>query len=146
MTVEKAYQLLDPADKKNVPKAVTLLQSLLQLKDLPSPLNPTANVKQCAIVFVADMLGYFLWPFISVDMTLSEQVACLATYTFLVAGVQIKHGTACMTGALCADSQATVKILFSPLLIYKILIQPWNSISCMRVQIGLSVYLETVRL
>jgi hypothetical protein len=41
MTVEKAYQLLDPADKQNVPKAVTLLQNLLQLKDLPPPSNPT---------------------------------------------------------------------------------------------------------
>jgi hypothetical protein len=29
MNVEKAYQLLDPADKQNVPKAVTLLQHLL---------------------------------------------------------------------------------------------------------------------
>ena len=63
MTVEKAYQLLDPADKQNVSKAVTLLQSLLQLKDLPSPLNPTANIKQRAIVFVADISSNlsFLW-------------------------------------------------------------------------------------
>jgi len=47
-------------------------------------------------------------------MTSSEQVKCLATYSFLVAGVQIKHGTSCMTGALYADSQATVKnIMFT---------------------------------
>jgi hypothetical protein len=60
------------------------------------------------------MLGYFLQPFISVNMTLSEQVKCLATYLFLAAGTQIKHGTACMTGALYADSQATVKnIIFT---------------------------------
>jgi hypothetical protein len=114
MTVEKAYQLLDPADKQNVPKAVTLLQSLLQLKDLPPSPNPTVNTKRRAIVFVANMLGYFLRPFISVNMTLSEQVECLATYSFLAAGVQIKHGTACLTGALYADSQATVKnIIFT---------------------------------
>ena len=47
-------------------------------------------------------------------MTLSEQVECLATYSFLAAETQIKHGTACMTGALYADSQATVKnIIFN---------------------------------
>jgi len=47
-------------------------------------------------------------------MTLSEQVECLATYSFLAAGVQIKHGTGCMTGALYADSQTTVKnIIFT---------------------------------
>ena len=95
-------------------KAVTLLQSLLQLKDLPSSPNPTVNIKRRAIAFVADMFGYFLRPFISVNMTLSEQVECLATYSFLAAGTQIKHGTACMTGALYADSQATVKnIIFT---------------------------------
>ena len=109
MIVEKACQLLDPADKQNVPKAATLLQLLLQLTDLPLSLNPTINVKQCGISFVADMLGYFLQPFISVNMTLSEQVERLSTYSFLAAGAQIKHGTACMTGALYADSQATVR-------------------------------------
>jgi hypothetical protein len=114
MSLEKAYQLLDPADKQNVPKAVTLLQSLLQLKDLPLPPNPTVNTKRHAIVFMAEMIGYFLRPFISINMTLSEQVKCLATYSFLAAGVQIKHGTACMTGVLYADSQATVKnIIFT---------------------------------
>ena len=45
MTQEKAYQLLDPTDKQNVPKAVTLLQSLLQLKDLPPPLLPGPHAK-----------------------------------------------------------------------------------------------------
>ena len=45
MTQDKAYQLLDPADKQNVPKAVTLLQSLLQLKDLLPPLLPGPHAK-----------------------------------------------------------------------------------------------------
>ena len=87
---------------------------MLQLKELPPSLNPIVNVKQHAITFVADMFGYFLQPFISVNMSLSEQLECLATYAFLAAGVQIEHGTACMTGALYADSQATVKnIIFT---------------------------------
>jgi len=65
-------------------------------------------------VFVADMLGYFLRPFISVDMTCLSRFECLATYSFLAAGVRVGHGTACMTGALYADSQATVKnIIFT---------------------------------
>jgi hypothetical protein len=55
------------------------------------------------------MMGSFVQPFITVDMTLSEQVRSLATYTFLAAVVQIKHGTACLTGPLYAGSQATVK-------------------------------------
>ena len=88
MSVEKAHQLLDPSDKQNVPKAVTLVQSLLQLKTLHASSNPTINQHQHAIVFVAEMMGYFMWPFITVNMTLSEQVRSLATYTFLAAYVQ----------------------------------------------------------
>ena len=114
MFVDKACQLLDPSDKKNVPKAVTLVQSLFQLKDLSASLNPTVNQHQHAIAFIANMMNYFMWPFISINMTLSEQVRSLATYTFLAAAVQIKHGTACLTGPLYADSHATVKnIIFT---------------------------------
>ena len=114
MSVEEAHQLLDPLDKQNVPKVVTLVQSLLQLKHLSASLNPTVNQCGHAIAFVAEMMGYFMWPFITVNMTLSEQVRSLATYTFIAAAVQIKHGTACLTGPLYADSQATVKnIIFT---------------------------------
>ena len=104
MSVEKAHQLLDPSDKQNVPKAATLVQSLLQLQNLYVSLNPTINCHRQAIVFVVEMVGHFMWSFITVDMTLSEQVKSLATYGFLAAAVQIKHGTACLIGPLYADS------------------------------------------
>lgn len=109
MTIEKARQLLDPADKQNVPKAVSLLQHLIQLKSLSIHPNPVHNHRQSAIVFVAEMMDCFMQPFINVSMSLSEQIRSLVTYTFLAAAVQVKHGTSCLTGALYADSQATVK-------------------------------------
>jgi hypothetical protein len=83
MTFEKACQLLDPPDKQNVPKAVTLLQSLLQIKHLLTSPDPSINRRQISISFVAEIFGYFLQPFITVDMSLSDQVQCLATYSFL---------------------------------------------------------------
>lgn len=47
-------------------------------------------------------------------MSLSDQVQCLATYSFLAAAMQIKHGSACLTSALYANTQATVKnIIFT---------------------------------
>jgi len=67
MTFEKACQLLDPSDKQNVPKAVTLLQSLLQIKHLPTSPDPTINWRRNAISFVAEIFGYFLRPFITVE-------------------------------------------------------------------------------
>jgi hypothetical protein len=39
-----------------------------------------------------EMMGHFMQPFITVNMTLSKQVKSLATYAFLAAAVQIKHG------------------------------------------------------
>lgn len=114
MTFEKACQLLDPSDKQNVPKAVTLLQSLHQIKHLPTSPDPTINWHRNAISFVAEIFGYFLQPFVTVDMSLSDQVQCLATYSFLAAAMQVKHGSARLTGALYADTQATVKnIIFT---------------------------------
>lgn len=83
MSIEKAHQLLNPSDNQNVPKAVTLVQSLLQLKDLFASPNPTINHHQHAIVFVAEMMDYFMRPFITVNMTLSEQVRSQAGYIYI---------------------------------------------------------------
>ncbi|KAJ6613377.1 hypothetical protein B0H10DRAFT_1951535 [Mycena sp. CBHHK59/15] len=47
-------------------------------------------------------------------MNLSEQVRSLATYTHLSVALQLKHGSACFTGPLHADSHATIKnIIFT---------------------------------
>jgi len=114
MDVKSAWQLLDPADKQNVPKAVTLLQSLLQLKDLPTSEHPAKNQKWKAIIFAAEFMGYFMCPFTDVDMNLVDRLKNLATYSFLAAAMQIKQGTNCLTSALYTDTQATVKnIIFT---------------------------------
>ncbi|KAH9852083.1 hypothetical protein C2E23DRAFT_203440 [Lenzites betulinus] len=110
MTSEKARQLLDPADKQNVPKAINLLQSLLMLKETPVPAAlPSQTHRQHVLLFLAQTLGFFFLPFISVNMTLSEQVRSLATYAHLTATLWIRHRTKFMTGALYADSQAIIK-------------------------------------
>ncbi|KAJ7683108.1 hypothetical protein B0H17DRAFT_898767, partial [Mycena rosella] len=104
-----AIQFLDPSDKQNVPKAVSLIQKLVKLKDLPMPTNPTTAKTRKAIVFFSKVLSYFVFPFITVEMSLSEQVQSLSTYAFLAAALQLKHGSFCFTGPLYADSQATIK-------------------------------------
>lgn len=60
------------------------------------------------------MMGYFMRPFIQISMDLSNQLQNLATYSFLAAAMHIKHGSNCLTNALYADTQATVKnIIFT---------------------------------
>ncbi|KAJ7104870.1 hypothetical protein C8R44DRAFT_807209 [Mycena epipterygia] len=109
MDEEMASQLLDPGDKQNVPKAVSLVQHLEKLRDLPIPTNPTMAHQRNTIMFFSEVLGCFVRPFISMDMDLSEQVRSLSTYAHLLAGLQITHGSACFTGPLYADSQSIVK-------------------------------------
>ena len=76
MTCDQAIQLLDPSDKQNVPKAVHLVQSLLKVKALPLSPNPTVRECQKALVFFANILGYFVPPYIDIKMYLAEQLEC----------------------------------------------------------------------
>ncbi|KAJ3847130.1 hypothetical protein EV368DRAFT_21304, partial [Lentinula lateritia] len=94
---------------QNVPKAVSLIQHLLQLEALTIPTNPSEAWHQHSLLFLAKMLGYFLLPFITIDMSLSEQLQSLSTFGHLAAAMYIKHRTACLTGALYHDCQAVIK-------------------------------------
>ncbi|KAF8135316.1 hypothetical protein K438DRAFT_1640163 [Mycena galopus ATCC 62051] len=109
VSLEQAKQLLDPSDKQNVPKAVSLIQRLYSLENLPPPPNPVEFQTRKAITFFARVLSFFAFPFIKVEMSLSQQVESLATYAFLAAALQLRHGTGCMTGPIYSDSQAVVK-------------------------------------
>lgn len=110
MNGDKAHQLLDPADKQNVPKAVTLIQTLLQLSTEAKPSTSPSHLHQCKMLtFLAWMSGYFVLPFTSVNYSLAQQIRSLVTYTFVIAAMWMCHGTSFMTGALYANSQAIIR-------------------------------------
>jgi hypothetical protein len=109
MSPETAHKLLNPADKQNVPKAVNLVQSLLKLQKLLESINLTEICHRHTFVSFARVLNHFVLPFISIEMTLSQQVQSLSAYAHLTAAMYLKHGLTFLTGALYADSQAIVK-------------------------------------
>jgi len=74
MSFATANELLNPADKQNVPKAVNPIQSLVSLKSLPESLNPTENRHRHTLTFLAQVLDFFVLSFINVKMTLSQQI------------------------------------------------------------------------
>ena len=114
MTSERARQLLDPADKQNVPKAVTLLQELRKVESTPQPEQPSDALRYQRIRFLARFFEFFLLPFISLQMSLAEQVRSLATYAHLLVIMWKRHGTSFITGALYTDSQSIIKdIIFN---------------------------------
>jgi hypothetical protein len=115
MPKAKAALLLNPQDKQNVPKAVKLLQSLFDLNAMENiNVSPAILHRFHAIAFISKIISYFLFPFISVDMSLSEQIQSLSTYSHLVTALYCKHRTGFMSSALIADSQSIVKnIIFT---------------------------------
>jgi hypothetical protein len=69
MTREKAAGLLDPADKQNIHKAITMLQELSNLRSLPFPSNPVEGKNRNIINFYSETLDFFVLPFITVQMS-----------------------------------------------------------------------------
>jgi len=53
MTATLANELLNRADKQNVPKAVRLVQCLVSLRQLPPPLDPAQNQRRNIIIFLS---------------------------------------------------------------------------------------------
>ena len=114
MTCEKAALLLNPIDKQNVPKAVNLIQELFDLQDGEIQGAPALRTRTRTVEFIANVLGFFLFPFIIVTKSLSEQIRDLSTYSHLITALYKKHALEFMTSALYADSQAIVKnIIFT---------------------------------
>jgi hypothetical protein len=108
---QKAETLLDPKDKQNVPKATELLYWLAQVSKLPPPADAARATKRKAVAFLGELLYYFMHPFTDPDLSITDQFVSLFTFSHLAAALQIIHGTSCITGALYADAQATIKCM-----------------------------------
>jgi hypothetical protein len=87
MTSSDATSLLYPSDRQNVPKAVSLIQHLLQARDLPETNHPGENRSRKQVNFMSNLVGFFLQPFIIMSMTLSQQLQSLSTYAYLAAAM-----------------------------------------------------------
>ncbi|KAK7020913.1 hypothetical protein R3P38DRAFT_3548264 [Favolaschia claudopus] len=111
ITLETAKALLDPADKQNVPKAITLVQRMHQLRELDTPQNPSDRKIRHAIDFFAEFEGYLIFPFIDVKQSLSQQIRSLSTYSHLCTAMYLKHQTNFLTNPLFADSQLIVRCI-----------------------------------
>ena len=114
MTPEKAALLLNPIDKQNVLKAMNLIQELFDLQDMRISGTQALVARTRNVKFIADVLGFFLFPFIIITKSLSEQIRDLSTYSHLITALYKKHALEFMMSMLYADSQAIVKnIIFT---------------------------------
>ncbi|KAF8165819.1 hypothetical protein B0H34DRAFT_671570 [Crassisporium funariophilum] len=93
MPRNKAHQLLQPADKQNVPKAVNLLQSLFDLEKLKLDWEHLL----------------LLWKHFHVEMSLAHQIQSISTFAHLITAMFQKHKTSFLTSTLISDLQAIAK-------------------------------------
>jgi hypothetical protein len=110
LTEEAIAPLIDPADHQNIPKAVKLLQSIVSILSLPtSDLDPTEGKVVEMITFIGVILQSLVEPFTNVELSLTEQLEHLSTYTHLSFVMFHLHRTSFSSNQLYADCQAMIK-------------------------------------
>lgn len=93
---------------------MNLIQELFDFQDMKTSGIQALVARTQNVKFIADMLGFFLFPFIIVTKSLSERIRDLSTYSHLITALYKKHALEFMTSALYANSQAIVKnIIFT---------------------------------
>ena len=111
--IKMIESLVDPADKQNVPKAVTLIELINQLQTLDTAsYTPSRAEEHKALTAIGTVLSAFMDPFIRPHMSLAEQLTSLSMYAHTAFAFYAKHSTSFMTSPLYADSQAVVKDIF----------------------------------
>ncbi|KAJ8508387.1 hypothetical protein ONZ45_g9334 [Pleurotus djamor] len=113
MDDSSARILIDPADHQNVPRAVKLLRTIGQLKDINLPyINPVDEANLNAWHALDDLISAGLLPFISKELDLTDQLSSLSKFSHLLFAHYRKHGPAFISNPLYADLQGITKTTF----------------------------------
>ncbi|KAJ6565382.1 hypothetical protein B0H10DRAFT_2200416 [Mycena sp. CBHHK59/15] len=104
------HTLLDPADAQHVGNAIQLLLCIVELRALkPEDFDPSEAAELEALHLLGETFNALLQPFINPNLSLCEQIDSLITFSHLLCGLYLQHGTSFMPNQLYADLQATVK-------------------------------------
>lgn len=112
LSTKEIYDLLAQGDGQNVPHAMKLLCSVAMLQALnsaSSQYNPTNQKIHAALRVLAVLCESLVELFFNCEMSLKQQLKCLATYAHLSFLLYRNHGTSFMSNQLYGDTQATVK-------------------------------------
>ncbi|KAL0060400.1 hypothetical protein AAF712_012815 [Marasmius tenuissimus] len=102
------HNLLNPKDAQNVPRAIDLMKTVEELKDVPSR-NPSEDSTSVALRLFGEVLDSSIQPFINPDLSLTKQVTNLLTTSLLLFVIFDDHSTAFMSNQLYGDLQAMIK-------------------------------------
>ncbi|KAJ7472397.1 hypothetical protein B0H11DRAFT_2196011 [Mycena galericulata] len=104
------HALLNPGDGQNVERAVKLMLSIVNLRDLDSDeFNPTESAEFEALCVLGEVFDALLQPFINPNLSLSEQIESLVRFSHLICALYLQNGTSFLSNQLYGDLQAMVK-------------------------------------
>ncbi|KAJ7113518.1 hypothetical protein C8R44DRAFT_630995, partial [Mycena epipterygia] len=104
------HTLLNPVDPQSVERALKLMLSIVALRELDSDdFDPSEVAEFEALCLLGEVFHYLLQPFINPDLSLSEQVTSLITFSHLICALYRQNGTAFLSNQLYGNLQAMVK-------------------------------------
>ncbi|KAJ7679989.1 hypothetical protein B0H14DRAFT_3908259 [Mycena olivaceomarginata] len=107
---KSVHKLLNPDDPQDVPRAIDLIEALISLRDAKAPHEDIALASTLDSVW---LLGHvfenFAIPFITPNLSLSNQVTMLSTYAHLAFVLFREYRLSFMSNQLYGDTQSTVK-------------------------------------
>ncbi|KAG8927131.1 hypothetical protein FRC01_007945 [Tulasnella sp. 417] len=101
--------LFDGKDHQNVPKAVQLLAAVSSIREIPLL---TEQPEAHPLILLGHLLDSLLLPFVTAELSLSEQLTHLSTAAHLIFALYRLDGNAFMPGQLYYDTQACVKNIY----------------------------------
>ena len=107
---QRIHSLLSPKDAQDVPRAIKLLSITADLRNLDtSAFNPSERKTHRALSLLGEMFDALLFPFVSPDSSLSQQITSLAKFAFIACALFLGSEADFMPHHLYGDLQCMVK-------------------------------------
>ncbi|KAJ6556912.1 hypothetical protein B0H10DRAFT_2371775 [Mycena sp. CBHHK59/15] len=104
------HNLLDPSDAQNVANSIKLLMCIVEIVELdPKDFDPSEVAEFEALCLLGEPFDALLQPFINTELSLSEQIQSLVTFSHLLCALYVENGTSFIPNQLYADMQAMAK-------------------------------------
>lgn len=110
LDTDQVKKLLNPEDPQDVPRAIALIQAVIDLRNLDaSKFDASRQVTLRACQLLGSVLHSLTEPFINRNLSLSTQMTYLSQYAHLTTVLYRKNSTSFMPPQLFGDSNTTVK-------------------------------------
>lgn len=106
------HSLFNPDDQQDVKLAFDLLKDIWALSALEHHHNPSVMETREALRMLGKLLWHLVFPYVCVDLSLSEQLEHLSAAAHLAIALYSKHGTKFIPSLLYVDIMIMIKNVY----------------------------------